>query len=188
MNDVPYDVIVKVGGRSIIKTNVGSFSTIVTELHFPHDSALEGYKVKAYFSDDERHVPVFASAKLPAGEIRVELAGSELPGGTPPSIDSTTPPVASAQSNVQPAPSSASANLEGIPGIPGISATPNNVKPVNPTTATPVPSVGPNSAGADKVNTNKNAPRSTTPSESANHVASGTSICCRRTAQFQHFS
>ena len=69
-----YDAEVKVVGREQLKTNVGSFNTIVTRLIVKsHD-----YNLRVYFSDDERHVPVLITAKLASGEIRAELAASEL--------------------------------------------------------------------------------------------------------------
>jgi len=65
---------VKVIGRERLTTSVGSFNTIVTRLIVKsHD-----YNVRVYFSDDERHVPVLITARVNSGEIRAELAASEL--------------------------------------------------------------------------------------------------------------
>lgn len=72
----------KVSGKQRIKTNVGSFNAIATRVNVKggHD-----YNLRVYFSDDERHVPVLITAKHPAGEIRAELAGSEIvPPPAPP--------------------------------------------------------------------------------------------------------
>jgi hypothetical protein len=92
-----YNAELKVTDRQLIKTNVGSFNTIVTQLRVPHNSEVNGYKLRVYFSEDERHVPVLLTARLKSGEIRAELAGSEFitPAGpantnTPPA---NTPPV-----------------------------------------------------------------------------------------------
>jgi hypothetical protein len=95
-----YDAEVKVVGREQLKTNVGSFNTIVTRLIVKsHD-----YNLRVYFSDDERHVPVLITAKLASGEIRAELAASELtvpepglPSGPtqPTRTDAQDPPVKS---------------------------------------------------------------------------------------------
>ncbi len=65
----------KVSGKQRIKTDVGSFNAIATRVNVKggHD-----YNIRVYFSDDERHVPVLIIAKHPAGEIRAELAGSEI--------------------------------------------------------------------------------------------------------------
>jgi Protein of unknown function (DUF3108) len=66
---------VRVTGRQAIKTSVGSFNAIVTRVAFKsgHD-----YNIRAYFSDDERHLPVLITAKVSSGEVRAELAGSEF--------------------------------------------------------------------------------------------------------------
>lgn len=93
-----YAVELRVVGRQLIKTNVGSFNTIVTQLRGQKNSVVNDYRVQIYFSDDERHVPVLLTARHPSGEIRMELAGSELPEpATQTTISSVTPPV-----NVQP--------------------------------------------------------------------------------------
>ena len=65
----------KVVGHDSINTNVGSFNTIVTHVHVS-DSSLRN--IRAYFSDDERHVPVLVTAKVSTGELRAELAASEI--------------------------------------------------------------------------------------------------------------
>ncbi|HEX8709691.1 MAG TPA: DUF3108 domain-containing protein [Pyrinomonadaceae bacterium] len=72
-----YQAELRVTGRELIKTNVGSFNTIVTQLHVK-DSTVNNYRLRLYFSDDERHVPVLVTARHPSGDIRVEIAGSEL--------------------------------------------------------------------------------------------------------------
>jgi hypothetical protein len=91
-----YAVELRVVGRELIKTNVGSFNTIVTQLRGQKGSSVvNDYRVRIYFSDDERHVPVLLTARLPSGEIRMELAGSELPEPTTQTTGSVaTPPVA----------------------------------------------------------------------------------------------
>ncbi len=65
----------KVSGKQRIRTNVGSFNAIATRVNVKggHD-----YNIRVYFSDDARHLPVLITAKHPAGEIRAELAGSEI--------------------------------------------------------------------------------------------------------------
>src|SRR5207237_1320949 len=83
---------VRVTRRETIKTNVGSFSTIVTRVDV---KGLRDYNIRAYFSDDQWHVPVLLTLKHPAGLIRAELAASELaaPGragpGTKPIVPRT---------------------------------------------------------------------------------------------------
>jgi len=66
---------VKVVGRERLKTNVGSFNTIVTRVNLKSLN----YDLRVYFSDDERHVPVRITAKVASGEVRADLAASELP-------------------------------------------------------------------------------------------------------------
>lgn len=83
-----YQVELRVTGRQVAKTNVGSFSTIVTEVRVPNNARLRN--IKALFSDDERHVPVLVTAKIRDGELRVELAGSAIV--EPPAIIATPPP------------------------------------------------------------------------------------------------
>src|SRR5205085_679211 len=95
-----YSAELRVAGRELIKTNVGSFNTIVTEVRVPNNSEANSYRIRIYFSDDERHVPVLITARHRAGDIRVELAGTEfitLPQTTAPTTTPTTtvttPPV-----------------------------------------------------------------------------------------------
>ena len=87
-----YEAQLKVTGQERIKTNVGSFKTIVTRLNVK-GSKVNDYHVMVYFSDDERHVPVLITARLPAGEIRAELAGSQLPAVAAPSESPRPNPV-----------------------------------------------------------------------------------------------
>jgi hypothetical protein len=70
-----YEAELKVVGHQSINTNVGAFNTIVTRVQISN-SPLRN--VRAYFSDDERHVPVLVTAKVATGEIRAELAASEI--------------------------------------------------------------------------------------------------------------
>ncbi len=78
-----YNAQLRVTGTELIKTNIGSFNTVATQLRVPRKTDANNYRVQIYFSDDERHVPVLITAQHPAGEIRVELASSELPPAPP---------------------------------------------------------------------------------------------------------
>lgn len=78
-----YEAELKVTGREVVKTNVGSFNTVVTRLSVK-GAKINDYRFRVYFSDDERHVPVLLTARHPAGEIRAELAGSQLPAAALP--------------------------------------------------------------------------------------------------------
>ena len=84
-----YQAELRVTGRDVIRTNVGSFTTIVTQIRVD-DAPIRNLRM--YFSDDERHVPVLMTGRLKTGDLRAELAGSELiaqPGETP----TPTPPI-----------------------------------------------------------------------------------------------
>jgi uncharacterized protein DUF3108 len=87
-----YQVDLKVTGKQVVKTNVGSFNALVAQIRVANNSRANSYHLKVYFSDDARHVPVLITAHLSAGEIRAELAGSDFV--TPPVASPTpTPPV-----------------------------------------------------------------------------------------------
>jgi hypothetical protein len=83
-----YQAEVRVTGHQVIKTGVGSFSTIVTRVNVRgrHDDNL-----RIYFSDDERHVPVIVTAKQQGGEIRAELVASEFVTAPGPSQTKAAP-------------------------------------------------------------------------------------------------
>jgi hypothetical protein len=76
---VDYQVELKVVGRETVRTNLGSFDTIVTQVKA--NSRLKN--VKIYFSVDERHVPVLMTGRLNSGELRAELASSEIVAPAP---------------------------------------------------------------------------------------------------------
>ena len=73
-----YEVEAKVSGREVVKTNVGSSNAIVTQVRVPGNRAASDYRLRIYFSDDDRHIPVLITAQHPAGEIRAELASAEI--------------------------------------------------------------------------------------------------------------
>ncbi len=90
-----YQAELKVTGREVIRTNVGSGSTIAAQIKI---NGAQIRNVRAYFSDDERHVPVLLTARLHDGEISAELAGSEMikppneaPSPTPPIVVAPIP-------------------------------------------------------------------------------------------------
>lgn len=95
-----YQVEVKVKGRQIIRTNAGSFDTIGTQVRIRNSSGGNDYGIKVFFTNDQRHVPVLVTAKLSAGEIRAELAGSEfIPTPTRPTAQSPSQPPATSTAN-----------------------------------------------------------------------------------------
>jgi hypothetical protein len=79
-NETVYDAEVKVTGRETLKTNIGSTSTVVAEVRVRGNKDADEYRVRLYFTDDERHIPVLISARPRAGEIRIELASAEFVG------------------------------------------------------------------------------------------------------------
>ncbi|HEX5890130.1 MAG TPA: DUF3108 domain-containing protein [Pyrinomonadaceae bacterium] len=89
-----YNVELRVTGRESVNTNVGSFSTIVTKVRVSN-SPLRN--VRVYFSEDERHVPVLITAEIGDGDLRAELAASEII--VPKPIATPTP-----QTSVRPGP------------------------------------------------------------------------------------
>ena len=83
-----YQAELKVTGRQLVKTKVGSFNALMTRLSVSH-SSLNDYGIRIYFSDDERHVPVLITGKLHGNEIRAELAGSEMTVPASPAVQPT---------------------------------------------------------------------------------------------------
>jgi len=105
--DVDYNAELKVVGKEVVRTNVGSFPTIATQIKI-NSSLIKNIKVN--FSDDPGHVPVLFTARLSTGELKAELAGSELI--KPPEEKPTpTPPIAVAPAPMPAAPP----RLENMP-------------------------------------------------------------------------
>ncbi len=120
-----YQAEVKVTGHQVIKTGVGSFSTIVTRVNVKgrHDD-----NTRIYFSDDERHVPVIVTAKQQGGEIRAELVASEF----------VTPPRPS-EAKASPAPTPISVPDPRIPVTPRTTARSNQPSPSAAEASDPLP-------------------------------------------------
>lgn len=89
-----YRIEVRATGKDMIKTNVGSFSTIVSQVRVRNESVGGSYSLTAYFSDDQRHLPVLIITRLSAGEIRAELAASDFVAPPAPSPTPVPTPVA----------------------------------------------------------------------------------------------
>jgi Protein of unknown function (DUF3108) len=89
MEATDYQAELRVVGREVIRTNVGSFPAIATQIRVT-GSLIRN--IKAYFSDDERHVPVLLSARISSGDLTAELAGSEMVK-PPAETASPTPPI-----------------------------------------------------------------------------------------------
>jgi hypothetical protein len=101
--DAVYNAEVRVTGRETLKTNVGSTNAIVAQVRVRGNAEADDYRVRLYFTDDERHVPVLITARHRAGEIRIELASAEVLG------ESQTPTASATPTTTQP----------GIPLPPG---------------------------------------------------------------------
>src|SRR5438874_11812436 len=88
--DDEYQAQIRVSGRELIKTNVGSFNAIATRVSVKKG---EDYDIRAYFSDDEWHVPVLITARYRGSDIQVELAASALtvPARTSPTRGAVEP-------------------------------------------------------------------------------------------------
>ena len=115
-----YQAEVKVTGRQAIKTLVGSFNTLVGHVRVTNNSRANNYRIRIFFSDDERHVPVLITARIAAGELRAELAGSEFVKPVAPVTVPTTPvkpPIEGPTPVVPPQPpdDSGDANLDNLP-------------------------------------------------------------------------
>jgi hypothetical protein len=86
-----YAAEVRVTGRETLKTNIGSSNAIVAEVRVRGNKEADDYRLRLYFTDDERHLPVLITARHRAGEIRVELASDEVQTGAPSSFAAATP-------------------------------------------------------------------------------------------------
>ncbi len=61
-----YTAELKVVGRESVRTNVGSFNSIVAQIRVGNNSPIKDLKI--YFTDDELHVPVLISARVSTGD------------------------------------------------------------------------------------------------------------------------
>jgi hypothetical protein len=90
-----YDAEVRVTGRETLKTNVGSSNAVVAQVRVrgkeKANEKADDYRLHLYFTDDARHVPVLITARLRAGEIRVELASSEMQTAPAEAVAAGTP-------------------------------------------------------------------------------------------------
>ncbi|HZI18747.1 MAG TPA: DUF3108 domain-containing protein [Pyrinomonadaceae bacterium] len=73
-----YSAELRVTGRETVKTNVGTTNAVAVQVRVPSDKTIEAQRLRIYFTDDERHVPVLITVRHPAGEIRAELASAEF--------------------------------------------------------------------------------------------------------------
>lgn len=107
-----YQADVRVVGHSMIKTNVGSFNALVAKVRMS-DSPI--YNIVVYLSDDEWHVPVLVTGRHDDGEIRAELAASELVAPAAPTVTPTPVVPNPPTSKVTPDPSASSGPPLNLP-------------------------------------------------------------------------
>ena len=75
---VRYDAELRVEGRETVNTPAGSFNTLAARVRFRKNDWADDRRVRVYFSDDERRVPVLLTARVRSGDLRVELASDEI--------------------------------------------------------------------------------------------------------------
>lgn len=131
--ETSYNAELKVIGRELLKTNVGSSNAIVTLVRVIGNKEADAYRIRAYFTDDERHIPVLITVRHPAGEIRVELASAEILTELQPLVTGAAPnptPIQPPGTTLPPA---------GLPGNPPRANPPGNTTkpPVSATGAAP---------------------------------------------------
>ena len=110
-----YQIEISVNGRDTIKTKAGSFNTIVTQVRISDNS--KARNIKVFFSDDPRHLPVLATARLSGGEIRAELAAADIirPVAAQAKATPAVLPVAPMASPIQPATRTSDHSLDNLP-------------------------------------------------------------------------
>ncbi|HEX8473958.1 MAG TPA: DUF3108 domain-containing protein [Pyrinomonadaceae bacterium] len=104
-----YDAELRVTGRELLKTNVGSVNSLVTEVRVPRNPVVNNYRIRIYFSDDERHIPVLITAQHPSGEIRAEIASADFVSEVARPLIADTPAI---PANPRPTPTRV------LPGVP----------------------------------------------------------------------
>jgi hypothetical protein len=131
-----YPAEVRVTGRELVRTSVGSSNTIVAQVRVPGNEQADDYRLRVYFTDDEQHVPVIITARLRAGEIRAELASAEI-------LTETMNP------NGPAGPLATGPQPPGVTLPPGAPANPAGPRPPAVTNASPTPPRTPAAAAPD---------------------------------------
>jgi hypothetical protein len=122
-----YNAELRVTGRETVKTPAGSFNALAAQLRVNGNARANDYRIRVYFTDDARHLPVLVTARLKAGDVRAELASVEV-----------LPPE-------QPAPGAIA-----VAPTPTLTATPTPTPSVRPTPRTqPTPAGNAAAANAD---------------------------------------
>src|SRR5205085_1257289 len=112
-----YQAELRVTGRETVKTPAGSFNALVTQLRVRDNSAANDYRVRIYFSDDARHIPVLVTARQRVGEIRAELASIDLVDLTPPA-EIAAQPMPTPRPTPRPTPTPRNVEPTQITGLP----------------------------------------------------------------------
>lgn len=89
-----YRVDVRITGRTTINTSAGSFGALISQVRIKNETGGDSYSLRAYFSDDQRHIPLLLTTRVSTGQLQIELAGSTV----------VTPPVATPTPTPTPAP------------------------------------------------------------------------------------
>ncbi len=84
-----YQAELRMTGRETVKTPAGSFNALAAQVRVAKDATANNLRIRIYFSDDARHVPVLIIVRLPVGEVRAELASVEV-------VESALPPAIAA--------------------------------------------------------------------------------------------
>ena len=111
-----YQVELKVSGRQSVKTKAGTFNALATQVRISNNSTARNIRV--FFSEDERHLPVLATAQLPGSEVRAELAAADVikPAGLQASpTPAVVPPVPIALPPSRPAATVTDHSLDNLP-------------------------------------------------------------------------
>jgi hypothetical protein len=119
-----YNAELKVTGTELVKTNIGSSQTLVTQVRVRGNEEADDYRVHIYFTNDERHLPVLITARHRAGEIRVELASSEMLSAPATTPEGTGTPALPAQPGVALPPAGTTAAPSPSGPAPGPATTP----------------------------------------------------------------
>jgi len=102
-----YRAQIKVDGKELIRTSVGSFDSIATHINMKSG---EDYDIHAYFSNDEWHVPVLVTARHRGADIQIELGSVALAAqSTPPTRTEVAPTSPSPRPKPTPTPTRSAA-------------------------------------------------------------------------------
>lgn len=137
-----YEVQAQPLGRQLVKSSIGSFNAVVVQLLFPNNSEFDKYKVKLFYTDNARRVPLLVTARHKNGEIRMAIASSEIIKPAPKPGSPIGPPVVQQPPIVNPPNSGGAKGGAMVPGIPGISTTGNLSNPAGQVPGIPMSGPG----------------------------------------------